>query len=619
MKIITLHSDFIEVEGVKKAIKDAEKNKKLVMKDCLVVFSAVEKGDDEKVAKPLADEIANVAKQVKTKKIMLYPWVHLTTTPSTPTTALKVLKKTHELLSKNFEVERSPFGWYKTFNIKVKGHPLSELSREIKAGKEEEVSEALKAEDTLKSYWYVLEPSGKLHNVNADKGKITGYNFSKNKNLESFFKYEIAKDRTFKKEPMHIKYMRDLELVDYEPASDPGNLRFYPKGRLIKSLIERYVSDEMVKNGAMEIESPIMYDFEHPSLKSYLHRFPARQYTIQTPNKKVFLRFAACFGQFIMAHDANISYKNMPMWMYELTRYSFRVEKRGELSALRRQRAFTMPDCHAFATDLKQAKEEMMKRFDICWQMQENFGFKMPEDLEFAIRMTKDFWNKNKDFVIKMVKQWGRPTMIEMWDKRFFYYSMKYEFNFVDAYSKASSLSTDQFDVENAERYGIEFVDKDGKKKNPIILHCSPSGGIERLLYTILEKQYVESLKGKKPILPLWLSPTQVRLVPISDTHLKYCEQLAKKFKNIRVDVDDRNITMQKKVRDAEKEWINATCIIGEKEVKGNNLSVRFRSGDQKTMTLNQLTDWVKKQTEGMPYRQLPLPQLLSKRPVFVG
>jgi threonyl-tRNA synthetase len=244
----------------------------------------------------------------------------------------------------------------------------------------------------------------------------------------------------------------------------------------------------------------------------------------------------------------------------------------------------------------------------------------MSEGLELAIRMTKDFWKKNKDFVMKMVKQWGKPVMIELWDKRFFYFSMKYEFNFVDAYSKASALSTDQFDVENAERYGIEYTDKDGKKKNPIILHCSPCGGIERLMYAILEKQYLENMEGKKPILPLWLSPTQVRFVPISEDQTKYCEQLASKFKNIRVDVDDRDLTMQKKIRGAEKEWIPYTCIIGDKEVKSGKLSVRIRTtGKQQEMTINSLQKEISTKIKELPYRELPLPKLLSKRPVFVG
>src|SRR3990167_9276279 len=211
---------------------------------------------------------------------------------------------------------------------------------------------------------------------------LTSYNFSKYKKLEKFASYEMEKVRVAKQEPPHVTMMKKMGLVDYEPGSDPGNLRYYPKGRLIKSLIEQYVTDRMIDYGALEVETPIMYDYEHPSLKSYLNRFPARQYTIQTPNKKVFLRFAACFGQFLQAHDALITYKQLPIRLYELTRYSFRVEQHGELSGLRRLRAFTMPDCHAFCADETQAKQEMLRRFQLAQEVQEGIGFSIPGDLE---------------------------------------------------------------------------------------------------------------------------------------------------------------------------------------------------------------------------------------------
>ena len=141
--------------------------------------------------------------------------------------------------------------------------------------------------------------------------------------------------------------MKKLAIADYEAASDKGNMRFYPNGRLIKSLLEKYVTDEVVKYGGSEVETPIMYDSKHPSMASYFNRFPARQYNIDTEGKSMFLRFAACFGQFLMA-DLQISYKNLPYRLYELTRYSFRREQSGELVGLRRLRAFTI-DCHAFS------------------------------------------------------------------------------------------------------------------------------------------------------------------------------------------------------------------------------------------------------------------------------
>src|SRR3712207_2014924 len=153
--------------------------------------------------------------------------------------------------------------------------------------------------------------------------------------------------------------------------------------------------------GGIEVETPIMYDTKHPSLQSYFNRFPARQYNITSDNKQLFLRFAACFGQFLMAKDFNISYKHLPVKLYELTRYSFRREKSGELVGLRRLRAFTMPDCHALCRDLNQAKEEFLKRFDLSISVINDLGLAI-NDVEMAIRFTEDFYNENKDFVTEL-------------------------------------------------------------------------------------------------------------------------------------------------------------------------------------------------------------------------
>ncbi len=507
-----------------------------------------------------------------------------------------------------------------TYSAQAPDQLSSGPSQKESADKEE--SEALKKEKELISEWFILEPSSKLNKIEVKDGKINGFNFSRYKKLEKFVKYELAKNRAVDVEPPHIKLMKKLQLVGHEEGSDPGNMRFLPNGRLIKSLLEEWVTSKTVQYGAVEVETPIMYDFEHPALKSYLNRFPARQYSIQTPNKKVFLRFAACFGQFLMAKDASISYRNLPLPIYELTRYSFRVEQRGELAGLRRLRAFTMPDCHCLVKDFEQAKKEMLKRIELAKQVQEGIGFDMKEDFEYAIRVTKDFFDSHKDFVVQLVKQWGKPILLEVWNKRFFYFVLKYEWNFVDALDKAATLTTDQIDVENAERYGIQYTDFDNTRKYPLILHLSPTGAIERVIYALLERADMQQKEGKHPILPLWLSPTQIRLCPVNDSFNKWADELANELakNNIRVDIDDNTDSIQKKIRDAEVDWVPFTVVLGEKEKESGKLAVRFREEAQvKQMVLEDLISLVKKQTEGMPFKPLSLPRLLSRRPVFVA
>ncbi len=614
MRILLIHSDYIEYEAKKKldfAEEIQEDKRKDRMEECLVVFTSVEKEDEgkkENIVEKTCEEIKKTAELVNTKNIMIYPYVHLSSTPSSPKFAENTVNAIYNELKSDFNVKKSPFGYYKAFKLSCKGHPLSELSREITG--EEEVSEALKKAEKVKSLWYILTEDGDL--VPVEK-----YDFSKYENLKKFADYEIEKRRVAEREPPHVGLMQRLELVDYEPGSDPGNLRYYPKGRLIKGLLEEWVNDNVADYGGMEIEAPIMYDFEHPSLKSYLHRFPARQYVIQTPNKRVFLRFAACFGQFLMLHDATISYKNLPLRLYEMTKYSFRVEQRGELSGLRRLRAFTMPDCHAFVADVEEAKKEIMIRFDLARRIQEGIGLDIPEDLELALRVTKDFWNESKDFLVEMVKKWGKPALVEMWDEKIFYFVFKYEWNYVDNLDKASALTTDQIDIENGERYDIRYTDREGNEKHPVILHLSPSGAIERMMYALLEKAYKDSQKGIKPSLPLWLSPTQVRFIPVSKEHLSFLEKI--EIEGVRYDIDDRNETLAKRIRAAEKEWVPYIAVVGDKEIENKTFSVRKRNGGNKEMCLEDIISEIKERTKGKPFKKLPLPIKLSKRPIFRG
>jgi len=620
LRILQLHSNFIEYEVVEKEIELAEEveKKQERVEEVAVLFVAVEEGDDADVAIRAMENTKASLDKLKVNRVMIYPYAHLSSNLAKPATALKILKEMRSIAKEmGLETYSTPFGWCKQFSVSIKGHPLAEHLRIVTSdeAKEEGVCEALKAEEKLKSFWYILQPDGEL--IPVDEFRFKGC-----KSLEKLCNYEIKKVRAVNQVPPHVTLMKRLEIADYEPGSDPGNLRWYPKGRLIKSLFEQYVTEKVIDYGGMEVETPIMYDIEHPAIAHYLQRFPARQYLLCSDKRDFFLRFSACFGQFLMVHDAQFSYRQLPLRIYELTKYSFRREKSGELTGLRRLRCFTMPDCHAFVADLEQAKEEFLVRFKLSMGILEN-GLELSKDndYELAIRVTKDFYEENKDFVLSMVKLFGKPVLVEMWEERFFYFVLKWEFNFVDNLNKASALSTDQIDIENAKHYDMTYVDENGEKQYPLVLHCSPSGGIERGVYALLEKAHRDSLTGKAPILPLWLSPTQIRVVPVSEKYLDDAEKLMKQIEssNIRVDVDDRPLSLGKKVRAAEKEWINYILVFGENEANSDVLPVRDRvAGKQiRNMKLQELVDEITEKTADKPFKPLTLPKLLSKRPQF--
>jgi len=625
LRILQLHSNYIEYRPVEKEIPSAEEceQKKYRVEELVVLFTCVEKGDTVDVAHKALNDLKGYLDTIKSNRILIYPYAHLSSDLASPEDAFKILREMESYAKTlGIEVFRAPFGWCKEFSISIKGHPLAEQFRTVATGEKETevVSKALEAESKIKSHWLIMKPDGKI--VPVEEFDFTGH-----ENLRKFAEYEISKVRAVQQVPPHVNLMRRLELVDYELATDPGNFRYYPKGRLIKSLIERYVTQKVIDYGGMEVETPIMYDLEHPSLASYLHRFPARQYILKSDDKEFFLRFSACFGQFLMVHDAQISYRQLPLKIYELTRYSFRREKSGELAGLRRLRGFTMPDVHAMCSDLDQAKQEFVNRFKMCVETLQGFEL-TPDDYELAIRFTTDFYEQNKNFIVSLMQLLGKPALIEMWDERFFYFVLKWEFNFVDYLNKASALSTDQIDIENAERYGITYVDEKGEKKHPLILHCSPSGAIERDIYAMLEKAYMEQQKGKPPSLPLWLCPTQVRVVPVTEQFFNAAEKVVVDLaeRDIRADWDDRPLTMQKKVREAEMEWVPYIVVIGQKEVDSGILAVRDRrqtgagkTGKVRTLKLEELVSEIKDRTQGKPFQKLPLPAELSKRPRFYG
>ncbi len=620
MRLLFIHADFMEYESKKKtkfAEEPLEDSGPQRVEEVLVVFTSVEKEDEEdkaEVVKRYLSNLKDITDQLQTKRVLIYPYVHLTSSPSSPVFARDLVKDLETAVrNEGYEVTRSPFGWYKSFVISAKGHPLSELSREIRVKKGEEkaeeegVPEALKKEKELRSKWYVLTPEGEL--IAAEE-----YDFSGNEELKTFYSYEIGKDRRAKGEPAHVRLMQKLELVDYEPGSDSGNFRWFPKGYLIKNLLERHVSDVLRKYGAMQVETPIMYDFSHPQLSKYLNRFPARQYIVKSDEKPYFLRFAACFGQYLMGQDMTISYKHLPLKLYELTHYSFRREQSGELSGLRRLRAFTMPDMHTMCKDLEQAKEEFMRQYELSMRWMRDIEV----DYEVALRFVSDFYHENEGFARDLAKKIGKPIIVELWEERFFYFIMKFEFSVNDLLGNSATLSTVQIDVENTELFDINYVDSDGTKKHPLLLHASIPGAIDRNLYAILEREAIKMERGQKAEIPFWLSPTQIRMIPISEEFNKDCENLANELM-ARVDIDDRDEKVGRKIRDAEKEWINMIIVFGEKEKTSGRLPVRLRSGEILNFSLDELKLEVENKLTGYPFEGLTLPILLSKRPVFRG
>jgi threonyl-tRNA synthetase len=612
MRVLLIHADKFEYE-VKEPTKMAEPlpsehPKKHSFREVLVAFSTIEASDEDvaAIAEVASADFADVFAKVKAERLVLYPYAHLSQNLASPKLAVDVLKATEEALkARGIEVHRSPFGWYKGFEIRCKGHPLSELSREFTA--EKKVTREEVVEKIAKTF-YILTPEGEEFPVdleNIDSLRI----LDKHPSLKTFILSEEI-GRTKGEEPPSIRAMQKLELVDYEEASDRGHFRMFPKGHLVFSLLEAWAQEiALDRIGAIQIDTPVLYDWSFPDIRSQGMSFHERHYTLKTEeNREFVLRFAGDFGLFRMMKGATLSYRNLPLRVYEFSK-SFRLEQRGELTGLKRLRAFHMPDVHCFTKDIDDGWKEYMMLYKNYSDLADATGV----EYAVAFRIVQEFYDKYKENLIELLKYSKKPALIEVLSEMKHYWAVKHEFQGIDSVGGAVQLSTVQLDVEDAERYGIVYTDSDGKKKGCIICHSS-IGSIERWIYVLLE----EALKHEKPELPFWIAPTQIRLIPVNEEYIGDCDRLANQI-DARIDIDDMDDKVGKKIRNAEMEWINMIVVVGKKEKDSGQFPVRVRSGDQKMMTLEQLKAEVARLSKGYPRARLPLPRYLSKRPSFRG
>ena len=613
MRILLIHSDYLKYK-TKSKTRIAEKidndKKEGVYENALVVFTAVEKEDEtdmDLVVENAVNEIKDVYGKVGAKVVVIYPYAHLSSSLSSPDAAKKVLTNMEDRLDEmEITVKRVPFGWYKSFEVSCKGHPLSELSRTITADKKpnDTIKEINKSESG-KSEFYILHER-KIISTNE-------FNFQKN-DFEKLVDYELGMMKSSGEEPPHVKLMREKKLADYEPSADIGHLRWYPKGRLIRDLLSDYVYNLVTERGAMPVETPIMYDLADDAIRVHADKFGERQYRMGTKNKELMLRYACCFGAFRILSDSFLTWKNLPIGIYELSTYSFRLEKKGEVVGLKRLRGFTMPDLHTVCANIEQAMEEFDSQITMCKQT----GVDLDVNYEVIMRTTKEFLDDNTEWVYSAADKIGKPVLLEILPERKHYWIAKMDFAAIDYLGRPIENPTIQIDVESAERFGITFINPEEEEINPIIIHCSPTGSIERVICSLLEK--TAAVKDKPPMLPIWLIPTQVRVIPIAERHTGMAEEIAQQLmdQNIRVDIDDRHETVGKKIRNAGGEWAPYVIVLGDRELEGGPMTINIRESNEKvSMKIDDLVEKIHKETEGMPFRKLPLPVKLANRVSF--
>ena len=568
-------------------------------------------------------------------KVLVYPWAHLSKFLSHESTAADVCPKIAKILEdKGIESKFSPFGWYKSFKINCIGHEVAEMYRDVKLFIQPE-------EHITNAVFKVITPKGKELDLEFDENQnLLPLKEIKEEDFYIFLKSELGTKRKDEGvEPAHIKVMKEFELVDFDENSDKGNLRWYTKGVIMKNLIKNFIEDRLIDFGAILVDTPIMYSVKNKKLTAQTARFPARSYWVESGNNRFILRYASDFLLFDLFSSMNLKPQYFPLRVYEWEQYDFRREQEGELTGLRRLRGFVMPDLHTLCKDLDSSIDEFRKQYALIQEMLVDLGIKS----YVIFRTTQDFYKENKQWIIDLVKAEKKPAFLELWEDRYYYFVLKFERAVLSAQNKSATLSTNQIDVESSldfmtdskgkkrQKYDIHFKDTDGTVKYPIILHNSPTGGLERILWGLIET----AIRDKDKFVPgfkTWLSPIQIRIITVSDNQNEYAEKILALLnkEGYRADLDNREEKLGKKIRQSEIDWIPYTVILGKSEEEAGTVSIRQRligkpigpkkqtSKQHNNIILEEFIEMLEKDTRRYPKYKLPVPfRRFSTKPSF--
>ncbi len=560
MKILTLHCDYIKFKPLKKALKKintlSEKEKKGgSAKEALVVLIAVEKNDSDikKIVEELVKNIKEIAEQINVKNIVLYPYVHLSSNPSSPDIAINVLDKSEKKLKKIFKVISAPFGYYKEFELKVKGHPLSELSRKIK----------IRESDEEYDYKQLLREISKSK---LDTSKLK------------------AND--------HRIIGQQMDLYSFNETA-PGMVFWHNNGLIIRNELINFWREAHKKAKYQEISTPQILDKKLWQISGHWEKYKENIFLTEYEKRQFAVKPMNCPGGIIVYKTKTKSYRDLPLRVGELG-IVHRQELSGVLGGLFRVIQFIQDDAHIYCTE-KQVASEIEKIMDIALMIYNKFNLKI-NHIELSTRPKKrigsdKIWDLAEKTLENVLKKKKIKYKINKGDGAF--YGPKIDYHIKDSLDRAWQLGTIQLDFAMPERFELEYTYKDNKKKRPVMIHRTIYGSLERFIGIL-----IEHTNGR---LPTWLAPIQVRVLSFTDKSKDYTKQIVKqleeKMPNLRIDTDFRQITVQSKVKDAELMKIPYIILIGDKEEKENTLAVRIR-GDKKIkdLQIKEFVDNLKKE-----------------------
>ncbi len=435
--------------------------------------------------------------------------------------------------------------------------------------------------DTVKllKHFKLLKVSGayfKGDSNNKMLQRIYGICFETEEDLNKYLEFlEEAKKRD------HKKLGKELELFMMSEYG-PGFPFFLHNGMIVRNELENFWYKEHTKEGYEFIKTPIMLNKELWELSGHWYNYRENMYTSTIDEKTFAIKPMNCPGGMLVYKNSLHSYKDLPLRIGELGQVH-RHEASGALNGLFRVRTFTQDDAHIFMRE-DQIEEEVIRLINFIDRIYSIFG--LTYDIELSTRPEEKYigdieiWNKSEQALEEACKKAGHTCKINPGDGAF--YGPKLDFHIKDSLGRVWQCGTIQLDMNLPERFDLTYIDSDGSKKRPVMLHRVIFGSIERFIGILIE-HYAGAF-------PLWLSPVQVNIIPVNnDYHLEYSKQIFTKLDSlgIRTKLDDRNEKLSYKMRESQTKKIPITLILGDKEKDNNLISYRC-FGSSETITLTE-------------------------------
>lgn len=446
-----------------------------------------------------------------------------------------------------------------------------------------EVIKAVKLTAIAGAYWRGDEKREQLT-------RIYGITFPKKSMLDEYLVLlEEAKKRD------HRKLGKEMELFTFSSRVGLGLPLWLPRGAVMRFELEKFLRKKQNEYGYLPVVTPHIGSKDLYVTSGHYAKYGKDSFQpIHTPQEgeEYMLKPMNCPHHCEIFRSSPRSYKDLPLRLAEFGTV-YRYEQSGELHGLTRVRSFTQDDAHMFVTP-DQLKGEFEKVIDLILYVFRIFKFDKytaQVSLRDPNNKTKyigsdENWEKAENAIIEAAKEKGLKTVVEYGEAAF--YGPKLDFMVKDAIGRKWQLGTIQVDYNLPERFQLEYTDADGSKKRPIMIHRAPFGSIERFTAVLLEHT-----SGH---LPLWLSPDQIKVLPVSEKYAEYAKKVCGLLNNsdIRTSLDDRNETLGKRIREISLLRVPVLAIVGEKEVADGTVSVRREGADAGTMKLDDFVKWFK-------------------------